>query len=130
MHNMYLGISRRILHQWLESGLLSHADLQKIQQRVDRGLSSGSIGRIPRKIALDFSNLTADEWKNWTILFSFIALFDLLPPEHLQCRQLYVSGCSILSSSIISQDDIDEAHRLLSSFFTTAEELLYMVQSF
>jgi len=123
MHNLFLGTARRVLHQWLESDLLSHADLQQIQQRVDRCLSSGSIGRIPRKIALEFSNLTADEWKNWTILFSLIALFDVLPPEHLHCWQLYVLACNILSSSIISQDDIDEAHHLLSSFFTTAEEL-------
>jgi len=123
MHNLYLGTAKRILRFWLDSNLLDHHSLKEVQERVTRCLSSGAIGRIPRKIALEFSNLTADEWKNWTLLCSLIALSDVLPDNHCKCWQLFVAACNILSSSVVSLNNIEEAHELMQLFFIAAEEL-------
>ena len=73
MHNLFLGTSKRILEKvWLENGLLSRTDLENIQARVDQFVITRGVGRIPRKISSKFDSLTADEWKNWTLLFLFI----------------------------------------------------------
>ena len=122
MHGLYLGSAKRIMQtEW--SSLLTKTDLDLIQQRVDQCLYSDVIGRIPRKITLSFASLTADEWKNWTLLFSLISLSDILPLEHLECWQLFVSVCNIYSSSILMPNDIDHAHGLMCRFFATAEQL-------
>ena len=124
MHNLYPGTAKRILgKQWLESGLISHKSLEEIQSIVDEIQSivakfkiPCSIGRIPHKIASAFASLTADEWKNWTLLFSLIALKNILP-DHLQCWQEFVSACSIFCSSILTINEIDTADNLKRSFF-------------
>ena len=122
MHGLYLGSAKRIMQtEWLN--LLTKNDLDLIQERIDQCLHSGVIGRIPRKIMSSFASLTADEWKNWTLLFSLISLCDILPLEHLQCWQLFVLACNIYSSSILTLNDIDNAHDLMRRFFTTAEQL-------
>ena len=74
MHNLFLGSAKQIMQkEWLD--LLTNNDLSMIQERVGNCLYAGTIGRIPRKITSSFSSLTADEWKNWTLLFSLISLF-------------------------------------------------------
>ena len=35
-----------------------------------------NIGRVPRKIASMFVAFTADEWKNWTLIYSLCALHE------------------------------------------------------
>ena len=120
MHGLYLGSAKRIMQtEW--SSLLTKTDLDL--KRVDQCLYSDVIGRIPRKITSSFASLTADEWKNWTLLFSLISLSDILPLEHLECWQLFVSACNIYSSSILMPNDIDHAHDLMCRFFATAEQL-------
>ena len=125
MHNLYLGTAKRILRkQWLESGLISQKSLEEVQSIVAKFKIPCSTGRIPHKIASAFASLTADEWKNWTLLFSLIALKNILPADHLQCWQEFVSACSIFCSSILTVDEIDTADNLMRSFFSKAE-LLY-----
>ena len=124
MHNILLGTPKRIFHkQWVSSGLIDSNSLEDIQKTVQNCTVPSGIGRIPRKIASNFSNLTADEWKNWTLLFSPIALQNILPQEHLDCWQLYISACTIYCSSIITNDDIERASDLMKSFFVAAESL-------
>ena len=96
--------------------VLTHHNLKGSRKKVNRCLNSEDMGRIPCKIALEFSNLTADEWKNWTLLCSIIALSDILPEDHLKCWQFYVSACNILSSSVASLNNIEEAHEMMQSF--------------
>ena len=124
MHNILLGTPKRIFHkQWVASGLIDSNSLEDIQKTVQNCTVPSGIGRTPRKITSNFSNLTADEWKNWTLLFSPIALQNILPQEHLECWQLYISACTIYYSSIITNDDIKRASDLMKSFFVAAESL-------
>ena len=88
MHNMFLGTPKRIMYHWIDNGFISKRSLEDIQDTVKKCIVPSSVGRIPYKIASSFAHLTADEWKNWTLLFSLIALHNILPAEHLQCWQL------------------------------------------
>lgn len=45
------------------------------------------IGRIPRKIASSFGGFTAEQWKNWVIVYSMFTLRGILPQEHY--KRLY-----------------------------------------
>ena len=113
LHNLYLGTAKRLHHHWIEIGLL----------RVDNFNTPTSFGHIPRNTQSGFSNMTADEWKNWTIVYSVIALHDILPPEHVACWQLFVSACRTLCSPVITFDEIDLVQQLLHEFFLSLENL-------
>ena len=124
MHNLFLGTAKRMLQNgWLENGLIRQKELEIIEERVSKCISPISIGRIPRKISSHFASLTADEWKNWTLMFSLIALHDILPTDYLVCWQLFISACSIYCSSIISLNDIERANDLMEQFFRAAERI-------
>ena len=99
MHNLLLGTPKRLFtKQWVSSGLLNKTALEVIQDIVNKCIVPSGIGRIPHKISSNFTKLTADEWKNWTLLFSPIALHNYLPTDDFNCWQLYVSACSIYCS--------------------------------
>ena len=118
MHNLFLGTAKCVLQNgWLENNLISKKELEIIiEERVSRCISPINIGRIPQN-----ASLAADEWKNWTLMFSVIALHDILSRDHLECWQLFVSACSIYCSSIISLHDIERADDLMYQFIRTAE---------
>ena len=124
MHNLFLGTAKRILQtQWLEKNLISKNDFGVIQDRISACVLPVSVGRIPRKISSAFFSLTADEWKNWTLLYSMLVLHDILPSEHLACWRLFVSACQIYCSPVISVSSIEKAHEYMDSFFRLAENL-------
>ena len=123
LHNLFLGTGKRLQNYWIEIGLLNNCNLKIIQERLDIFNTPSNIGHISRKILSGFANMTADEWKNWTILYSVIALHDILPSEHMACWQLFFSACNILCSPIISVSEIDHVQQLLHEFFVSVEGL-------
>ena len=62
--------------------MLSIKDLTTIQDKVNSLNVPNEIGRIPCKIASSFADFTADEWKNWTLIYSLYCLHDVLPQSH------------------------------------------------
>ena len=70
------------------------------------------------KITSKFDSLTADEWKNWTLLFSVICLYDILPAVDLDCCCLFVSACKIYCSSVLTISDFNTAHGLMRRFLS------------
>ena len=83
----------------------------------------GNIGKIKHKILSEFSNLNANEWKNWNLIFSLLSLHDILPEQHPTCWHYFVSACTIYCSSTISTANIAKAHELMQKFFESAETL-------
>ena len=66
---------------------------ERILSDVYGGLQG--IFELQQEIFLQFfSRLTANEWKNWTLLFSLLTLHGILPQEHLMCWQLFANACS------------------------------------
>ena len=102
MHNLLLGTPKRLLtKQWVNDNLLTKAALEHIQNLVKNCHVPCGVGQIPYKISSSLK-LTADEWKNWTLLFSPIALHNYLPPDDFNCWELYISACNIYCSSILT----------------------------
>ena len=51
----------------------------------------------------------AEQWKNWTVIYSIYCLKGILPDEHLKCWQTFVLACKYLCQSVISGTDLDIA---------------------
>ena len=124
MHNMYLGTAKHIMKIWLEKDILTSADLNEIQKRVDNIHVSSRLGGIPRKIASSFGGFTAEQWMNWTNIFSVVALYGIIEQKFLDHWILFVSASRILCSRYLTLADIEQFDSLILRF-CKGVELLY-----
>lgn len=98
-----------------------HFDL--IQYKLDEMVVPHGIGRVPHKIHSKFSGLTADQWRNWTNLYSLYVLHDILPSDHYFCWSLLVQASIILCQYSISECDLLLEDDKLMQFCRMFEEL-------
>lgn len=96
MHNLLLGTGKHMLHLWVTHKVIFTAQFDSLQYCVDAMVIPSDIGRIPYKIASGFSGFTADQFKNWTVVFSIPALYGILPHDHFECWWQFVLACRIL----------------------------------
>ena len=97
MHNLFLGSAKYFFKNILISlDYIVGAQLDVIQDRVNSFTVPSGIGRIPMKISSGFSQFTADQWKNWVLYFSVIAMRDIITDEVLECWQHFVLACRTL----------------------------------
>ena len=78
MHNLLLGTGKHMLQLWIKHSVISTAQFAALQDCVDGMVAPSDIGRIPHKIASVFSGFTADQFKNWIVMFSIPALYGIL----------------------------------------------------
>ena len=126
MHNLYLGTAKHMMKNvWLneKNEFLSDEDFQRIQELVDSMTVPQDIGRIPGKISSSFTGFTADQWKNWTLVYSLFALKGILPEEHLQCWRFFVLACKTLGKRVLTGNDIEIGDKYLMQFCKTFETL-------
>ena len=124
MHNLYLGTAKHVLKDiWLEHELDDRKDLDNVQSKVDSIFTPHYIGRIPHKIASSFAGFTGDQYKNWTNLFSVIALHDILTGDHLQCWYYFVQASRLLCQMSITDAQIQLADAFLLHFCCRVESL-------
>lgn len=123
MHNLYLGTAKRLITVWLDKGLITRSDLLVIQNLINSVEVPRYVGRIPHKILSSFSGFTADQFKNWTNLYSLLALRDILPDEHYKCWRYFVQASRILCEVQITEEDIKLADAFLLQFCHNAEVL-------
>ena len=79
MHNLFLGTAKRMIEIWLELSVLTQADLEHVQNKVDASNVPSYLGRLPFKIAKSFSGFTAEQWKT-----------GLLSSLRLHCLVIYL----------------------------------------
>ena len=124
MHWLYLGIAKHLMRNiWIAREIITPDQLQTLQKCVDSCVAPQNLGRIPHKVASSFSGFTADQYKNWTNLFSLICLIDVLPEEHIKCWRVFVMASRVLSKYALSSDDIAGGDALLIQFCRLAESL-------
>ena len=80
MHNLFLGLAKHIINTWKDLEILKLVHFVEVQRKVDSVVPPPKIGRIPRKIGSGFSSFTADEWKNWILIYSVYSLHGVLAP--------------------------------------------------
>ena len=112
MHALFLGIK-----VWKD------LDIITLQEKVDNMTPPPKVGRIPRKIQSGFSAFTADEWKNWIVLYSPYVLCDLLPERDYQCWCYFVESCQLVCQPLLNREQITLAHDLIVKFCSTYERL-------
>ncbi|SMN02100.1 hypothetical protein SPONN_442 [uncultured Candidatus Thioglobus sp.] len=123
MHNMYLGTAKLMIKVWKDCDLLKKEHLLIIQQKVNEFSVPYGIGRIPYKIGSNFSGLTADQWLNWTNLYSIYALNGILRPCDIDCWSLFVDASVIFHQYTLTNRDIAAADEKLFEFCIAFERL-------
>lgn len=105
-----------MLSVWMSKDLIEQSHLASIQNIADRFVTPTDIGRIPSKIASGFSSFTAEQWRNWILIYSLCSLKEVLPHQHYDCWLLFVQ-------------ELDKADDFLMDFCSTFESL-YGKQSY
>ena len=123
MHNLLLGTGKYFMTMWKDSGILTRAQFEDIQQEIDEMKVPANVGRIPYKIASNFSGFTADQWKNWICVYSILCLKQLLPAEHYQCWVLFQDACCSLLQPSLSALQLSIADTKLHEFCKAYETL-------
>lgn len=78
MHNLYLGTAKHMVKVWREKGLIKQEHLALILTKIDELNVPFGVGRIPYKVGSNFAGMTADQWMNWTNVYSLYALNQVL----------------------------------------------------
>ena len=124
MHNLFLGSAKYFLKSiLLDQNVISESNFLVVQERVDLITVPSDIGRIPYKIASGFASFTADQWKNWVIYYSLIAMRSMLSNDIFECWRHFVLACRILCSKQLSMEQILLADVLLLRFCQRTERI-------
>ncbi len=123
MHNLLLGTAKHILTVWMSIGVLNKGQFISIQNKVDSFSTPSEIGRIPLKILSGFSGFTAEQWRNWTLIYSLFALKETIPSEHYDCWLLFVKATSLLCQREVTIQQVNEGDFLIMEFCKVFEQL-------
>ena len=114
MHNLFLGTAKNSLEIWKNGGLLTIDKMQVIQDVVDSITLPPHFGRIPSKIVsgTGFCDLTAEQWKMWTLVYSSFVLQKVLPQQHFQVWKLFVEACGLICRPFVRLEQVSKANAL------------------
>ncbi|XP_066299236.1 uncharacterized protein [Branchiostoma lanceolatum] len=123
MHNLLEGTAKRVMQVWRDTGVLSKEQFRTLQARVDAMTVPSNIdSSMPSKIESSFEGFTAAQWKAWVCIYSLFALKGVIPPEDYNIWRIFVSATRLLCSRIITESQIDDAHRCLKMFCNAFEQ--------
>uniref|UniRef100_A0A1A7YTN3 Transposase domain-containing protein n=1 Tax=Iconisemion striatum TaxID=60296 RepID=A0A1A7YTN3_9TELE len=128
MHNLLLGTARHVFRLWTENRILSEHSLVEIQTRMGKMKVPCEVGRIPSRISSCFTGFTADQWKNWTTIYSLFCLKGLISNRHYSMWSDFVQACIILCSRVISIHKLEVADRYLQTFLSKFVNLFGTLQ--
>ena len=123
MHNLLLGTARHVLSVWKDLGVITDAMLADIQNKVNSFVTPGDVGRIPSKIASGFSGFTAEQYKNWILIYSLFCLKGHIQHQHFQCWHLFVKACNIFCKRSVKIEEVALADKLVMEFCHKFEAL-------
>lgn len=122
MHNLFLGTAKAMFKMWLDHGL-SRKDLQMIEDRIKAIEIPSDLGRLPSNISANHGSYTAEQWKNWTLLYSLFCLKDILSDKEFKCWQSFVLACKYICQGLISEADLHIADGLFVKFCREVETI-------
>lgn len=123
IHNLYLGTGKRVMKLWIETGLLTPADLREVDDRTRTFCIPSGVGRLPVNIMSTYGGFKAEQWQTWITIYSAVVLKGVLPDNHLQTWLLFVHACCILGQRILPKRDILTADLLLLNYCKRFEQL-------
>ena len=123
MHNLFLGTAKKMFCKWVDLSFLSKQAFESIRTKISKLHVPSDVGKIPVSLEANYGSMTAKEWKNWVLIYSMYCLNGILPYDHLSVWQTFVLACKYLCQPLISEHDLDVAHRLLVKFCKEVEKL-------
>ena len=121
MHNLFLGTAKTMFKIW--SSRMSSKDLEKIEHRNKTMEIPSDLGRLPANISTNHGSYTAEQWKNWTLLYSLLCLKGILPDKEYKCWQTFVLACKYICQGIVSETDLHIADGLFVKFCREVETI-------
>ena len=82
MHCIFLGLAKHTLQTRKKNSVIDVSHFILLQDKVDLIIPPSMILRIPRKVESGFASFTADEWKNWILIYSVFALYKVIDNAH------------------------------------------------
>ena len=76
MHNLFEGTAKTFIKLLLDNKIVNSLLVQNKSKAV---VAPMKIGHLPLKIESNYSGFTADQWRNWVLLYSPIVLKDAIP---------------------------------------------------
>lgn len=122
MHNLFLGTAKRMISLWKDHKILLPEHFDKIQLQMEKVQCPSDVGKLPQKFASSFGSFNADQFKNWTILFSIFTLTGCLPIDHLEYWRKFVIACKLLCTRYLSRNHVKISNLLLLSFCKKVEQ--------
>jgi hypothetical protein len=95
-----------------------------MEKRAKKIKVPANLGRIPYKIATGegFSGYTADQWKTFIMIYTTPIMWDLLSEFDQKILAHFVRVCFLLTTRIIDENALDEAHSRLLRVAQLVEE--------
>lgn len=109
---------------WKEKGYLNKDNLKEIQDIVDSAEVPADVGKLPGIIDnFTFDGFTADELKNFYLLFAIYSLQGILPRNHHECLRKFVIACNYLCNRVLTAEDMKICDNYLLQFCTSFERI-------
>ena len=108
---------------WKKKQYTRTPSFNEIQEPTNKAVVPSDLGILPTKIESAFDGFTADEWKNFTLMFSTYDLNGILPLSHLECYRYFVIACRYVFNRTINTNNLHIADNYLMKFCKTFEEL-------
>jgi len=123
MHTFLLGMVRNESEHHITEN--SDTDMSTLHTEIYRRLNSMrvpyDIGRLPTNIdcKTSFSGLTAQQWKNFAIVYAKACLWGLLPVSAYRSMCFLCDIVTLISQPILTLDDVARLYRLLHDHHET-----------
>ena len=103
--------------------ILEPHHFNEVQEPANKAVVPSDLGILLTKIESVFDGFTADEWKNFILMFSIYDLNDILPSSILECYRYFVIACRCIFNRTINTSNLHIADNYLMKFCKTFEEL-------
>lgn len=77
MHNLFLGTAKYVFKLWDKKGTIAKKGMKLIQERIEQMDVPSNVGSLPKKISSNYGSYTAEQWKNWILIYSMFAFHDV-----------------------------------------------------
>ena len=120
MHCVLLGICKRLLGLWFDSGEAADYKISSRLAEVDARLaaikSPNNISRVPRSIENHRKYFKASELRSFLLFYGPAVLYNILPKPYYEHFLLLSEAIFILLLDSISETQLEHAERLLFHF--------------
>ena len=126
LHFGLLGVARQFARYWFgtkqKTGILKKTDITKINDILLKIKPCSSVDRLVKPVE-DRRFWKGKEWENWILIYSCPILKNFLDYKYVEHWSKFVESLYILLKTLITEEDLNQANKLLSEFVYEAEEL-------